>query len=56
MCVQNWRNLLVDVFLETDREQQIRSRAYQLYEARGREDGHAVDDWLRAEQQLWGLH
>ena len=24
-------------------------RAYQLYEQRGREDGHDLDDWLRAE-------
>jgi hypothetical protein len=27
----------------------IRVRAYELYEQRGREDGHDVDDWLRAE-------
>jgi len=26
--------------------------AYLLYEARGRIDGHDVDDWLLAEQQL----
>jgi hypothetical protein len=39
-----------------DFEQQIRDRAYELYEARGREDGHAVDDWLRAEEQIWELH
>ena len=29
----------------------VRLRAYSLYEARGREDGHALDDWLQAEQQ-----
>jgi hypothetical protein len=29
----------------------IRARAYELYERRGREDGHAVDDWLRAESE-----
>ena len=23
--------------------------AYELYEQRGREDGHALDDWLKAE-------
>jgi hypothetical protein len=33
-------------------EQQIRQRAYQLYEARGREDGHELEDWLRAEEQV----
>jgi hypothetical protein len=28
-------------------EHQIRLRAQELYEARGREDGHELDDWLR---------
>lgn len=31
-------------------EQQIQQRAYQLYEQRGRTDGHDLDDWLRAER------
>ncbi len=35
-----------------DLDHQIRVRAYQLYEARGREDGHELDDWLRAEEEL----
>jgi DUF2934 family protein len=26
--------------------------AYHLYEARGRRDGHDVDDWVRAEREL----
>jgi hypothetical protein len=26
--------------------------AYHLYELRGRQDGHDIDDWLRAEDQL----
>lgn len=26
--------------------------AYQLHEARGRQDGHDLDDWLRAEEWL----
>jgi hypothetical protein len=33
-------------------EYQIRLRAYELYEARGREDGHELDDWLRAKEEL----
>jgi hypothetical protein len=33
-------------------EEEIRHRAYQLYEAQGREDGHDLDDWLRAEGQV----
>ena len=35
-------------------EHQIRLRAQELYEARGREDGHALDDWLRAEAEIIG--
>jgi len=31
---------------------QIRERAYQLYENRGRETGRAEQDWLRAEQEI----
>lgn len=30
-------------------QKQIRVRAYQLYEQRGRENGHDLDDWLQAE-------
>ena len=33
-------------------EHQIRLRAQEFYEARGREDGHALDDWLRAEAEI----
>ena len=30
----------------------IARRAYDLYLARGREDGHDVEDWLQAERDL----
>lgn len=33
-------------------EQQIRDRAYELYEARGREDGHDLEDWHQAEKEI----
>jgi hypothetical protein len=33
-------------------QQQIAQLAFQLYEARGREDGHDIEDWLRAEAAL----
>jgi len=33
-------------------ENKIRQRAYELYEARGREDGHDLEDWLRAEEEI----
>ena len=32
--------------------EEIRRRAYELYESRGREDGHDVDDWLRADAEV----
>ena len=35
-------------------EQQIRQRAHELYEQRGRTDGHDLDDWLQAECEIKG--
>jgi hypothetical protein len=35
-----------------DIESQIRQFAYELYEARGREGGYEVEDWLRAEEKI----
>lgn len=35
-----------------DHQEQIRRRAYELYEQRGRGDGFALDDWLQAESEL----
>jgi hypothetical protein len=37
-------------------EQQIQQRAYELYEQRGRTDGHDLDDWLQAEGEIKGTH
>ena len=34
---------------DTDR---IAARAYERYEARGRQDGRDLDDWLEAEEDL----
>lgn len=33
-------------------QDQIRRRAYELYEQRGRDDGHELDDWLQAESEV----
>jgi hypothetical protein len=30
----------------------IAMRAYELYEQRGRQDGHALEDWLQAEREI----
>ena len=34
------------------RQEQVRCRAYEIYEQRGREDGHELDDWLQAESEI----
>jgi len=34
------------------RQEQVRCRAYEIYEQRGREDGHDLDDWLQAESNI----
>ena len=33
-------------------EDQVRLRAYELYGARGRQDGRETEDWLQAEAEL----
>jgi len=37
------------------REAEIRTRAYQIYESRGRQPGNDMDDWLQAEYELMEL-
>ena len=36
----------------SDLRPQIAKRAYELYEQRGRREGHAVQDWLQAEREI----
>lgn len=33
-------------------EHEIRMRAYELYERRGKRDGFALEDWFEAESEL----
>lgn len=33
-------------------EDEIRRRAFELFEARGGQDGHELEDWLRAESEI----
>jgi Protein of unknown function (DUF2934) len=35
-------------------EHEIRLRAYDFYEQRGMADGHALEDWLRADTEILG--
>jgi hypothetical protein len=30
----------------------IETRAYEIYEQRGKQGGHALDDWLQAEEEV----
>jgi hypothetical protein len=34
--------------------ERIQQRAYELYEQRGKTDGHDLDDWLQAECEIKG--
>jgi hypothetical protein len=45
----------IDALLATEIRERVAQRAFQLYERRGREDGHDVEDWLQAEQEV-GRH
>jgi len=33
-------------------QQKIETRAYELYQARGCQDGHALEDWLQAQAEI----
>jgi hypothetical protein len=35
-----------------DVQEQIRMRAFELYEQRGRQEGYDLEDWLQAEEEI----
>ncbi len=41
-----------DTTFSIDPQEQIRRRAFEIYEQRGREDGHDLEDWLQAESEI----
>ena len=41
-----------DAAITTHKEENVRARAYELYELRGKTDGHAEEDWLQAEGEV----
>jgi hypothetical protein len=45
---ESLRDGITDCALQTE----IRWRAYEIYEARGSGEGHALDDWLQAEREI----
>ena len=38
--------------IDSEEIEKIRQRAYELYLARGRGDGHDIEDWLPAEEEI----
>ncbi len=42
--------------IQAVREETIAARAHELWEQRGRKEGHALEDWLAAESQITGAH
>jgi len=53
LSLEEWKTLFRQLdagFYEL--EERTRVRAYELYEKRGKRDGHALDDWLQAEAEL----
>lgn len=40
----------------SDLENAIRTRAFELYEGRGKAGGNATEDWLRAEAEVVAMH
>jgi Protein of unknown function (DUF2934) len=41
---------------ECPSQDEIARLAYDFYNMRGRQDGHDVEDWLRAERELGEIH
>ena len=37
-----------------DVDERIRQRAFELFQLRGRQDGHDFDDWMQAEAEVRG--
>jgi hypothetical protein len=52
LSLEEWKRLFRQLDAGSYEEERIRVRAYELYEKRGRRDGHALEDWLQAEAEL----
>lgn len=48
------KTVMSDANKVTPTKEEIRRRAYEVYEARGRRHGQEVDDWITAERELAG--
>jgi hypothetical protein len=45
-------SVVVDTSSHTSVQDIIRRRAYEIFEARGGQSGHEVEDWLKAEREI----
>jgi hypothetical protein len=55
LALEQWKALFQRMDANfIDVGERIRLRAYELYERRGRADGHALDDWLQAQAEIAG--
>ena len=53
LSLEEWKTLFRKLDVGShELEERIRVHAYELYEKRGKRDGHALDDWLQAEAEL----
>ena len=53
LSAEEWKKLFRQAgAMFEEPQQRIRERAYQLYEQRGRCEGHALEDWLQAEAEI----
>jgi hypothetical protein len=54
LSLEEWKALFrrLDAAGLDEEDERVRLRAYELYEQRGKLDGHALDDWLQAEAEI----
>jgi Protein of unknown function (DUF2934) len=43
---------MIQAELDQNLTERIRTRAYELYSQRAKGDGHDMDDWLQAEEEI----
>jgi Protein of unknown function (DUF2934) len=50
--IENTVETIQQALVIANLQDEIRVRAYELYEQRGREDGQDVEDWIQAEAEI----
>jgi hypothetical protein len=43
-------------YTQVELQAKVQLRAYELYQRRGKVDGHALDDWAQAEAEILPKH